>query len=86
MLETRTSWCSGAGRSTPCFCYTTQVDWSAYREPSFGYGILTFESATAATWTWCAQPVLRGREGRPAHSERSRACMRGDGGEAAAPG
>lgn len=49
MLETRSSWCS---TGSPCFCYTQQVDWSAYREPSFGYGMLTFESATEATWTW----------------------------------
>jgi hypothetical protein len=36
----------------PCFCYTKQPAWSAYREPSYGYDILTFESDTQATWTW----------------------------------
>jgi hypothetical protein len=54
MLENSTDLCGGSGGNfgAPCFCYTKQPAWSAYREPSYGYGILTFESATEATWTW----------------------------------
>ena len=38
---------------------TTQPAWSAYREPSFGHGRLTFNSATSAEWQW----VRNGAEG-----------------------
>lgn len=34
------------------FCWNQQPPWSAYREPSFGHGVLEIKSATAATWTW----------------------------------
>ncbi|GAB4821362.1 hypothetical protein N2152v2_008408 [Parachlorella kessleri] len=34
------------------FCPTSQPDWSAYREPSFGHGILTIMNATHASWEW----------------------------------
>jgi hypothetical protein len=35
-----------------CFCYSRVPDWSGHREPSYGYGILTFQSATHAKWEW----------------------------------
>ncbi|GAB4821364.1 hypothetical protein N2152v2_008410 [Parachlorella kessleri] len=34
------------------FCPTSQPEWSAYREPSFGHGMLTLLNATHATWEW----------------------------------
>jgi hypothetical protein len=34
------------------FCPTEQPAWSAYREPSFGYGTLELLSAKKAKWTW----------------------------------
>ena len=34
------------------FCSVGQAPWSAYREPSFGFGMLQIESPTKATWTW----------------------------------
>ncbi|EIE18216.1 Metallo-dependent phosphatase [Coccomyxa subellipsoidea C-169] len=34
------------------FCPAQQPPWSAYREPSFGHGILELASTTEATWTW----------------------------------
>jgi hypothetical protein len=40
------SWQDGA------FCPQQQPNWSAYREPSFGYGTLELLSPTKAKWTW----------------------------------
>jgi hypothetical protein len=40
------SWQDGA------FCPKQQPEWSAYREPSFGYGTLELLSPTKAKWTW----------------------------------
>ncbi|KAK9839253.1 hypothetical protein WJX81_004396 [Elliptochloris bilobata] len=34
------------------FCPSEQPSWSAYREPSFGMGVLEVKSATEAEWTW----------------------------------
>lgn len=34
------------------FCPQQQPDWSAYREPSFGFGTLELLSPTTAKWTW----------------------------------
>lgn len=34
------------------FCATSQPAWSAFREPAFGHGILTFENSTHALWQW----------------------------------
>lgn len=34
------------------FCPSSQPEWSAYREPSFGFGNLVLESATNARWSW----------------------------------
>ncbi|CAI9117891.1 OLC1v1019380C1 [Oldenlandia corymbosa var. corymbosa] len=34
------------------FCWDSQPEWSAYRESSFGHGILEVENATHALWTW----------------------------------
>jgi hypothetical protein len=42
-----------AGSSPPrYFCQTSQPEWSAYRDPSFGFGSLTFLNASAAVFTW----------------------------------
>ncbi len=39
------------------YCPKSQPAYSAYREASFGHGILEFLSPTEATWSWhrCAQ-------------------------------
>ncbi|GMH28388.1 hypothetical protein Nepgr_030231 [Nepenthes gracilis] len=34
------------------FCWTKQPDWSAFRESSFGHGILEVVNSTYALWTW----------------------------------
>ncbi|KAL4643780.1 hypothetical protein ACB092_02G116700 [Castanea dentata] len=34
------------------FCWNRQPDWSAYRESSFGHGILEVVNSTYALWTW----------------------------------
>jgi len=34
------------------FCATSQPAWSAFREPAYGHGILTFENSTHALWQW----------------------------------
>ncbi|CAA3021923.1 purple acid phosphatase 23 [Olea europaea subsp. europaea] len=34
------------------FCWDRQPEWSAYRESSFGHGILEFVNSTYALWTW----------------------------------
>nr|GMD59847.1 purple acid phosphatase 23 [Ipomoea batatas] len=34
------------------FCWDTQPEWSAYRESSFGHGILEVINSTYALWTW----------------------------------
>ena len=33
-------------------CASSQPAWSAFREPSYGHGILTFINSTAALWEW----------------------------------
>ncbi|KAK3445123.1 hypothetical protein EUGRSUZ_B02787 [Eucalyptus grandis] len=34
------------------FCWSKQPEWSAYRESSFGHGILKIVNSTYALWTW----------------------------------
>ncbi|XP_040994094.1 purple acid phosphatase 23 [Juglans microcarpa x Juglans regia] len=34
------------------FCWNKQPEWSAYRESSFGHGILEVVNSTYALWTW----------------------------------
>ena len=34
------------------FCATSQPAWSAFREPAYGHGILTFANSTHALWQW----------------------------------
>ncbi|WOL18251.1 purple acid phosphatase 23 isoform X1 [Canna indica] len=34
------------------FCWETQPEWSAFRESSFGHGILEVVNSTHALWTW----------------------------------
>ncbi len=34
------------------FCASSQPSWSAFREPAYGHGILTFENSTHAYWQW----------------------------------
>ncbi|XP_059307988.1 purple acid phosphatase 23 isoform X1 [Lycium ferocissimum] len=34
------------------FCWDKQPEWSAYRESSFGHGILEMVNSTHALWTW----------------------------------
>lgn len=36
--------------SAPGYCYKSQPDWSAYRESSFGHGVLDVVNATYARW------------------------------------
>ncbi|GLT97776.1 hypothetical protein SLE2022_153250 [Rubroshorea leprosula] len=41
-----------SGPATGKFCWDEQPDYSAYRESSFGHGILQVENETHALWTW----------------------------------
>ena len=34
------------------YCPTSQPEWSAFRQPAFGHGILTFFNETTALWEW----------------------------------
>ncbi|DBA81199.1 TPA: hypothetical protein ACH3X2_007015 [Trebouxia sp. C0005] len=34
------------------FCASSQPSWSAFREPAYGHGILTFENSTHTYWQW----------------------------------
>ncbi|KAJ7549714.1 hypothetical protein O6H91_04G020100 [Diphasiastrum complanatum] len=40
------------GPAAAKFCWDRQPDWSAFRESSFGHGILEIKNATHALWTW----------------------------------
>tara|TARA_B110001452_G_scaffold194912_1_gene164899 strand:+ start:908 stop:2230 length:1323 start_codon:yes stop_codon:yes gene_type:complete len=42
----------GGNREGLASGYLAQPDWSAYREASFGHGILSILNATHASWTW----------------------------------
>lgn len=41
-----------SGPAKDKFCWDIQPDWSAFRESSFGHGILEVKNATHALWTW----------------------------------
>ncbi|XVF65207.1 hypothetical protein PTKIN_Ptkin09bG0228700 [Pterospermum kingtungense] len=41
-----------SGPATGNFCWDRQPEYSAYRESSFGYGILEVKNQTHALWTW----------------------------------
>ncbi|EFJ19833.1 hypothetical protein SELMODRAFT_177278 [Selaginella moellendorffii] len=41
-----------SGPAAGKFCWDRQPDWSAFRDSSFGHGILEIESPTRALWTW----------------------------------
>lgn len=41
-----------SGPAAGKFCWDRQPDYSAYRESSFGHGILEVKNATWALWTW----------------------------------
>ncbi|KAL7081396.1 hypothetical protein ACP275_14G037300 [Erythranthe tilingii] len=41
-----------AGPASGQFCWDQQPDYSAYRESSFGHGILEVKNETHALWTW----------------------------------
>ncbi|OMO88641.1 hypothetical protein COLO4_20147 [Corchorus olitorius] len=41
-----------SGPAAGNFCWNEQPDYSAYRDPSFGYGILEVKNETHALWTW----------------------------------
>lgn len=41
-----------SGPAAGQFCWDEQPDYSAYRESSFGYGILEIKNETHALWTW----------------------------------
>ncbi|XP_043705610.1 purple acid phosphatase 15-like [Telopea speciosissima] len=41
-----------SGPATGKFCWDRQPDYSAYRESSFGHGILEVKNSTYALWTW----------------------------------
>ncbi|KAI5078234.1 hypothetical protein GOP47_0005905 [Adiantum capillus-veneris] len=40
------------GQAAGKYCWDTQPEWSAFREASFGHGILEVLNATHALWTW----------------------------------
>lgn len=41
-----------SGSAKGKFCWSQQPEWSAYRESSFGHGILEVINSTYALWTW----------------------------------
>ncbi|CAK9186729.1 unnamed protein product [Ilex paraguariensis] len=41
-----------SGPAAGKFCWDRQPDYSAFRESSFGHGILEVKNATHALWTW----------------------------------
>ncbi|GAB2221479.1 hypothetical protein Droror1_Dr00012660 [Drosera rotundifolia] len=41
-----------SGSAKGNFCWTQQPEWSAFRESSFGHGILEVLNSTYALWTW----------------------------------
>lgn len=41
-----------SGPAKDKFCWDRQPDWSAFRESSFGHGILEVMNSTHALWTW----------------------------------
>ncbi|KAK4266289.1 hypothetical protein QN277_027235 [Acacia crassicarpa] len=41
-----------SGPAKGSFCWNKQPDWSAFRESSFGHGILEVMNSTSALWTW----------------------------------
>lgn len=41
-----------AGPAAGKYCWETQPDWSAFRDSSFGHGILEVLNGTHALWTW----------------------------------
>ncbi|KAI4303904.1 hypothetical protein MLD38_039486 [Melastoma candidum] len=50
-----------SGPATGKFCWDRQPDYSAYRESSFGHGILEVKNETHALWTWHRnQDIYRG--------------------------
>lgn len=44
--------CFPPGTTNDNYCFKSQPDWSAYREPSFGHGRLTITNSTHASWSW----------------------------------
>lgn len=46
------------------FCPTSQPAWSAFREASFGFGMLEVLNATHATWEWKRDAGLGGGQGK----------------------
>ncbi len=42
----------GSDGDAPVFCQSSQPSWSAYRDASFGSGILTLQSETEAVLEW----------------------------------
>ena len=38
--------------------YLDRPTWSAFREPSFGHGLLSLENSTHAQWRWHRNQVL----------------------------
>jgi hypothetical protein len=67
------------------FCPSTQPAWSAFREPSFGFGVLEVESASRATWRWhtnqgdptgvAADEVVIERSSEPSSSDPRQGCQ-----------
>ncbi|MQL71316.1 hypothetical protein Taro_003613 [Colocasia esculenta] len=53
-----------SGPAKGLFCWRQQPEWSAYRESSFGHGILEVINSTYALWTWHRnQDVYKGNGG-----------------------
>lgn len=45
------------------FCPDSQPEWSAFREASFGFGVLEILNETHATWEWKRNAGLGGGQG-----------------------
>lgn len=44
--------CWPAWANSTNYCITSQPEWSAYRDPSFGHGMLEILNATHASYAW----------------------------------
>lgn len=44
--------CWPAGTNASNYCVSSQPAWSAYRDPSFGHGMLEIQNATHAELAW----------------------------------
>ena len=67
------------------FCATSQPSWSAFREPTYGHGILTFMNSTTALWQWNRNIDSEAVIGDSVYIERQMTCANKGSFAASAP-